>query len=152
MVVYDLQCELGHTFEGWFDSPKDLKAQIKKGLVTCPVCGGGQVRQVPAGFAIGKPGSGGEGPGQQQVSQALGKAFVRYLKDNFEDVGPRFATEALKIHYGAAESRNIRGVSTPDEEKMLQDEGVGFFKLGSGPESRPEAPSQPEPAGGDDED
>jgi hypothetical protein len=34
---------------------------------------------------------------------------------------------------------------------MLQDEGVGFFKLGSGPESRPQAPPQPEPPG-DEED
>jgi hypothetical protein len=35
----------------------------------------------------------------------------------------------LKIHYGASAPRNIRGVSTPREEKTLKDEGIQFFKL-----------------------
>jgi hypothetical protein len=134
MVVYDLQCEAGHTFEGWFDDLRDLKSQLKRGLVSCPACGAEQVRQVPAGFAIAKAGRG-EGPDQGQASRALGKALVRYLKDNFEDVGPNFANEALKMHYGASEARNIRGVSTPNEEKMLREEGVGFFKLGAQPDA-----------------
>jgi len=51
--------------------------------------------------------------------------------ENFEDVGPQFAKEALKIHYGASEARNIRGVSTAEEEKMLKEEGVDFFKVGA---------------------
>ena len=46
-------------------------------------------------------------------------------------MGPQFAKEALKIHYGASEARNIRGVSTSEEEKMLQEEGVDFFKVGT---------------------
>lgn len=30
MLVFDLQCNQGHRFEGWFDSHKDLEKQIKK--------------------------------------------------------------------------------------------------------------------------
>jgi hypothetical protein len=60
----------------------------------------------------------------------LSQALKRHIKEDFEDVGPQFATEALKIHYGASEARNIRGVSTPDEEEMLRSEGVNFFKVG----------------------
>ena len=37
--------------------------------------------------------------------------------------------EALKIHYGATEPRNIRGVSTPAEEEILKEEGIEFFKI-----------------------
>jgi hypothetical protein len=44
-------------------------------------------------------------------------------------VGCDFAKEALKIHYGAAEPRNIRGVSTKEEEKTLTDEGIQFIKI-----------------------
>jgi len=35
----------------------------------------------------------------------------------------------LKIHYGATEPRNIRGVSTKEEEKTLKEEGIQFFKI-----------------------
>jgi hypothetical protein len=59
----------------------------------------------------------------------LAKAVVDYLNTNFEDVGTQFTKEALKIHYGVEEKRNIRGVSTPEEEKVLREEGVEFFKI-----------------------
>jgi hypothetical protein len=52
-----------------------------------------------------------------------------FVDKNFEDVGCKFATEALKMHYGAAEQRNIRGTSTETEEKMLKEEGISFLKV-----------------------
>ncbi|MBU4277113.1 MAG: DUF1178 family protein [Proteobacteria bacterium] len=142
MIVFDLQCDQEHPFEGWFEDLKDLQQQIKKGLVSCPVCGSPQVRRVPSSFGIAK--ARGEAADQAQAAQLLGQSLKRYFVENFEDVGPQFAKEALKIHYGASEARNIRGVSTSDEEKMLKDEGVEFFKMG---------PAQPAPAdGGEEED
>jgi len=136
MIVFDLQCDQGHVFEGWFDDLKDLEKQIKKGLVTCPVCGSEQVKRVPSAFAISK------GRGQvdhEKAAQMLGQSLNRYFMENFEDVGPQFAKEALKIHYGASEARNIRGVSTANEEEMLKEEGVDFFKLGAAkPDPSPE--------------
>ncbi len=127
MIVFDLQCDQGHSFEGWFEDLKDLQQQIKKGLVACPVCGSGQIRRVPSSFGISK----GRGPADhEKAARLLGQSLKRYFVENFEDVGPQFAKEALKIHYGASEARNIRGVSTSDEEKMLKDEGVEFFKVG----------------------
>ncbi len=38
MKVLDLQCALGHSFEGWFGSQADYDTQRAQGLVTCPVC------------------------------------------------------------------------------------------------------------------
>lgn len=38
MKVLDLQCRLGHSFEGWFGSQADYDAQRERGLVACPVC------------------------------------------------------------------------------------------------------------------
>ena len=61
--------------------------------------------------------------------QRLAKEVVEYIKNNSEDVGTRFAAEALKIHYGAAEKRSIRGSATEEEEKTLKEEGVGFLKV-----------------------
>jgi len=59
----------------------------------------------------------------------LAKEVVEYIKKNSEDVGTQFAAEALKIHYGAAEKRSIRGSATEEEEKTLKEEGVGFVKV-----------------------
>ena len=128
-MVFDLKCSREHSFEGWFDDLEDLEHQCSRGLLECPVCGDKSVRRVPSGFAIAKKSA---EPGQEDMARMLGNAVVKYVQDNFEDVGAGFAKEALKIHYGAAESRNIRGVSTPEEENMLKDEGVSFFKVGSG--------------------
>ena len=141
MIIFDLQCDQEHSFEGWFEDLKDLQRQIKKGLVSCPVCGSAQVRRVPSSFGIAKARSGAD---QEKAAQLLGQSLKRYFVENFEDVGPQFAKEALKIHYGAEEARNIRGVSTAEEEKMLKEEGVDFFKVG---------PAEPAPAdGGEEED
>ena len=38
MKVLDLQCALGHSFEGWFGSQSDYDTQRERGMVTCPVC------------------------------------------------------------------------------------------------------------------
>jgi hypothetical protein len=59
----------------------------------------------------------------------MGKEIVDFVEKNFDDVGCDFAKEALKIHYGVTEPRNIRGVSTKAEEKTLKEEGIQFFKI-----------------------
>lgn len=154
MLVFDLQCNQGHRFEGWFDSHKDLEKQIKKKLVSCPVCGEESVRQIPAGFAISKRGASAVGPSEgnspdpEAAARLMGEAMKRYLKENFEDVGAKFTNEALKMHYGVSETRNIRGVSTPEEEKVLKEEGVDFFKVGPPPDQGQDYPD----SGGDDDD
>jgi hypothetical protein len=60
--------------------------------------------------------------------QTLQKIYD-YIDKNFEDVGLNFAREALKIHYGEVEQRNIKGMALPNEEKLLKDEGVPFSKI-----------------------
>jgi hypothetical protein len=59
----------------------------------------------------------------------LAKEIVDYVNKHFEDVGSSFAKEALKMHYGVREKKNIKGSATSEEEKMLRDEKIEFFKL-----------------------
>ena len=66
---------------------------------------------------------------EEAVLEKISKEAIDFVEKNFDNVGCEFAKEALKIHYGAAEPRNIRGVSTNEEEKILRDEGVEFFKI-----------------------
>jgi hypothetical protein len=126
MIIFDLQCDQGHGFEGWFDSLEELESQRKRKLLTCPVCGSGKLRRVPSSFGRARKSS---KPDQEMAARLLSQELVRHLRDNFEDVGVRFVSEALKIHYGVSPSRNIRGVSTSQGEDMLKKEGVEFFKF-----------------------
>ena len=138
MIAYDLQCATGHTFEGWFEDRKAYLDQHKKGLIACPVCNDTAVDIIPSTFAIksslaSKPRSqqlpAGQRPAEKKGLDEIAKQAIDFVEKNFDDVGCDFAKEALKIHYGATEPRNIRGVSTKEEEKTLQEEGIQFFKI-----------------------
>ena len=45
MKVLDLQCQHGHSFEGWFGSEDDFQNQLSAALVQCPLCGDGSVHK-----------------------------------------------------------------------------------------------------------
>lgn len=129
MIVYDLQCGQGHTFEGWFEDRKAYEIQRKKRVIVCPVCSDTTVVAVPSTFSI----KAGSPPAQKERDKSDDRAVVQkaleFLEKNFENVGSDFAREALKMHYDVTEKRNIRGTSTEAEEKMLRDEEVEFFKI-----------------------
>jgi len=130
MIAYDLQCCQGHVFEGWFEDNRAYKSQKRKGLLTCPVCNETEVSRVPSTFAIKSANGGSTSAATAQVNlDQIGKKMVDFVENNFDNVGCDFAKEALKIHYGAAEPRSIRGTSTPEEEKTLKEEGIDFIKI-----------------------
>lgn len=130
MIAYDLQCSNGHQFEGWFEDSQSFEQQKKQGLIACPVCEDTAVFKIPSTFAIkGASGTIPMTPDGKMDVAALGKQIVEYVENNFDNVGADFAEEALKMHYGVAEPRNIRGVSTPKEEETLKDQGINFFKF-----------------------
>lgn len=126
MILYDLSCHKGHEFEGWFKDRDSFEKQRDKGLIECAVCGSRRVSVRPSGLSIKTS------KGFRPAMRAM-KAYVElvqdYLEKNFEDVGTKFAEEALKMHYDSAKKRNIRGVATEHEEKTLKEEGVRFHKI-----------------------
>jgi hypothetical protein len=129
MIAYDLQCVNGHAFEGWFEDSDTYQTQKKKELIACPICNDPRVSRIPSTFAIKSS----EIPKKASLEEAnlkkVGKEIVDFVEKNFDNVGCDFAKEALKIHYGVEEPRNIRGVSTKEEEKMLKEEGIDFVKI-----------------------
>lgn len=129
MIVFELKCLQGHRFEGWFDDGNAYEDQIVKGLVTCPVCNDAGVSKIPTAFSIKSSHPDKMISLQQKELAMLGKKISAFIENNFDNVGPRFATEALKIHYGVTEPRNIRGTSTLEEEKTLKEEGIEFIKV-----------------------
>ncbi len=129
MIAYDLQCINGHAFEGWFEDVAAYEEQREKNLIACPTCNETSVTRIPSTFAIKSSAPVPEFSKEQAELANFSKKIVDFVEKNFDDVGCDFAKEALKIHYGVSKPRNIRGVSTKEEEKTLTEEGVQFFKV-----------------------
>ena len=128
MIAFDLICSNGHQFECWFKDSASFETQQVQGIINCPVCDDHQVEKVLSTFAIKKNGGEKKRDKGTETLEAL-RWVCDYVEKNFEDVGIDFTKEALKIHYGESKKRNIKGMATPDQEKLLKDEGVQFLKI-----------------------
>jgi len=131
MIAYDLECGSGHTFEGWFEDHKAFEEQMRKRLIACPMCNDTSVMVVPSTFSIKSCSPERQAPETsiRDRDKLEGQSLSEFLEQHFEDVGTRFAAEALKMHYGVSGKRNIKGTSSKSEEEMLEEEGVKFFKI-----------------------
>lgn len=131
MIVFDLECSKGHMFEGWFNNHRSFEEQNAKRLVSCPYCNNTLVRRIMSPVAMKSASRGKEEVGDHPSLDygRLAKEIVEYVNKNFEDVGPQFAKEALKMHYGVTEKRNIKGSATEQEEGVLRQEKIEFFRV-----------------------
>jgi hypothetical protein len=135
MIKYTLLCEENHDFEGWFASAAGYDSQAEAGQIKCPCCGTAKVRKAVMTPNVATR-SKGAGPGRPVSGEVL--ELLRAVRDevlkNADYVGPRFAEEARKIHFGEIEARGIYGEATPAEAKALLDEGVQVQPLPKLPE------------------
>lgn len=92
-----------------------------------PQAGGAADVPAPAPSAVAG------GVDRAAVREAL-REFAEKVIASTEDVGPRFAEEARKMHFGETEERQIRGSSTLDEARELAEDGVPFGILPTLPE------------------
>jgi hypothetical protein len=131
MIVFDLKCKNGHVFEGWFASNEDFDLKSKEKSIRCPICNDTEIKKLLSPVAINKNrvSETSDSDSFYNNIQELYRKVWDYVDKTFEDVGERFAAEALKIHYGISEPRNIKGTATEQEEKILKEEGVEFFRL-----------------------
>lgn len=132
MIIFDLRCAPhGHVFEAWFGSSEEFEGQQSLGLVSCPLCGSGEVAKAPMAPRVGAKGNRSTGPQPAEVKALLASmadAQKQLLKAS-EHVGARFPDEARAIHLGEAEARAIHGQATPEQAKELRDEGVPVAPL-----------------------
>ena len=154
LKVFDLQCEHGHVFEGWFASADAYEIQKSRGLLSCPVCNSTSVNRKltaarlnvghlkrerlehasQADSAASRSAAvamqGAEGPVSDLARmQAEMLQHVRKVLRETENVGERFAEESRRIHYGESEKRAIRGVATIEECHELAEEGISVVPI-----------------------
>lgn len=144
MIVYNLACKQGHTFEGWFKSPADFENQRDRCLVECPVCADRTVERklhAPRVNVSAAPTSRANAVDdatlsdgsvdRERLAKALAAmaAFAVKVRENTENVGERFAEEARAMHYGEKPHRGIRGRADPETAAELREEGIEFQSL-----------------------
>ena len=137
MIKFTLRCDEDHDFEGWFGSSDEFDRQRKRGFVTCPVCGSASVRKALMAPRVStsrdKAAVAGEVRGEVMNAHAQMLSRMRELREvvtrNAEDVGPRFAEEARRIHYGETPPKAVYGKATKEEVEGLVEEGVGVAPL-----------------------
>jgi len=152
MVIYDLICDSLHEFEGWFKNSDDLESQQQAGILRCPICDSLAVTKKVSGLNIGQK-SNAKVRDRIQAQNSTGQianlntesvdAYTKmqnmlskvhkFIDSNFEDVGNKFADQALSMHRGETETTNIRGTATAGELKNLAEEGVTAVPLPAKP-------------------
>ena len=142
MKVYNLKCQFGHTFEGWFRSNDEFISQSDQGILSCPVCDDNVVSRVPSAAHIQAQKSPSISSGNH-LPQNSGKHFenevnkkllevAKHILQNSEDVGDQFANEARRIHRKESEERSIYGTITLEDAKELKEEGIEIISIPAG--------------------
>ena len=151
MKVFNLKCEHGHPFEGWFKSHLAFEDQRSRGLLTCPFCDSRSVEKTPSAPRLNLSGAQSEAAsGVAQASEStaefpvpvsaaidpkssptLAQALkvVRQLLEHSEDVGDRFAQEARSMHRQEAPVRPIHGSTSLETARELADEGLPIVPI-----------------------
>ena len=144
MIRYDLICDKGHQFDGWFRDSTTYDKQSRRGFVACSVCGSSKVeKQLMAPGIPAKSNRKDEvpqkmvaGPVDPRVAMMMKmmREMRQHVEENADYVGDKFAEEARKIHFAETEARGIYGEATADEATALIEEGIEVFPLPRLPE------------------
>lgn len=132
MILFELNCSQGHSFEIWFKDGSTADRQLSRKLVECPDCGDRKV-----GKALMAPRIGGKrAPPARTDMTIMAKNMREHLsemrrkvEENCDYVGDRFADEARRIHHGETEARGIYGEATDEQHRELIDEGIETARI-----------------------
>ena len=128
MIAYSLRCHKGHEFEGWFRDSLAFDDQSTSGHLSCPSC-----KSIRIEKAIMAPAVSGTKKSAARTKAAEVRQFAtglrKYVQQNADYVGPNFAEEARKIHYGETPDRHIYGEATARDAQDLVEEGIDVAPL-----------------------
>ena len=130
MISYSLRCHKGHEFDGWFRDSAAFEQQSERGQLNCPSCNSIRIEKAIMAPAISgtKKNMRSKAADAKQMRQ-FATGLRKYIQQHAEYVGPNFAEEARKIHYGETPDRHIYGEATHKEAQELADEGVDVAPL-----------------------
>ena len=156
MIHYQLRCSGEHVFDGWFRDSLAFDAQAKAGLLTCPACGGTEIKRALMAPALGRKRSKPKQIEAEAAKDVVAKpaaitpepagvpvaggtlpdglrAMLQRMRAEVEKrcdyVGDDFAEEARRIHNGESTARGIYGEATTEEAEELADDGIEVARI-----------------------
>jgi hypothetical protein len=129
MILFTLRCANDHEFEAWFRDGDGFEVQHAEGEIACPHCGNNSVEKAVMAPRLARSR---EAMRPAASLAQMRKALIemrRQVETNCDYVGPRFAEEARRIHYGETDPRGIYGEATDTESRELADEGIKFGQI-----------------------
>ncbi|HJO68946.1 MAG TPA: DUF1178 family protein [Rhodospirillales bacterium] len=134
MIVFQLACAQGHEFETWFRDGATYDREARARRIECPHCGDTKVIKAPMAPHVAKRSARREVA--EMRAREVAKKYVQaaekvreHVEANCDYVGPEFAEEARRIHYGETEKRGIYGEATDGEANELSDEGIEYHRV-----------------------
>jgi hypothetical protein len=128
VIAYSLRCHRGHEFDGWFRDSAAFDQQSGSGHLACPTCNSVRIEKAIMAPAVAGTKKSVRSKDAKQMQQ-FATGLRKYVQQNADYVGPNFAEEARKIHYGEALDRHIYGETTVEEAKELMEEGLDVAPL-----------------------
>ncbi|MBU3725772.1 MAG: DUF1178 family protein [Burkholderiaceae bacterium] len=152
MKVFNLKCEHGHPFEGWFKSHVAFEDQQSRGLLACPFCDSRVIEKTLSAPRLNLSGAqsdvspdlvpktsattdGQSSPSArfaahpQAAALAVALDLVRQMLAQSEDVGDRFPEEARAMHADEIPVRAIHGSASLDTAQELAEEGIPIVAI-----------------------
>ncbi len=123
MIRFALRCTSSHEFEGWFRSGDGFETQRQAGEIACPQCGDTGIEKALMAPNIARSRERHPPVSPAQLRTALVE-LRRQIEKNCDYVGPGFAEEARRIHYGEVDPHGIYGEASVEESRELSDEGI----------------------------
>ena len=127
MIRYNLRCEKGHDFDGWFRSSDGFETMQAAEQVACAQCGSTNVAKALMAPSVPAEKVRLDAP-RNPAEQALEK-LREHVEKNSDYVGLRFADEARAMHDGDRPTRAIHGEARPEDARKLIEDGVPVAPL-----------------------
>jgi hypothetical protein len=129
MIKYSLNCKnCDLIFESWFASSKEYEKLKKKKFLNCHNCNSFEVEKSLMAPSLINKNYNSKNYKDQQKYDKIKKTiseYQKFIKNNFEYVGNKFAYEARSIHYdNKKKQKGIYGTASKQELKELKEEGI----------------------------
>ena len=132
MIKYNLRCENKHEFESWFSDSNEFEKLKKNNLLECIYCNSTKVnKSIMSPRVVNNKETKSDFISIEDLrgkKEAL-KKLKKFVENNFEFVGDKFASQVREIYYDTSRKKNIYGTTTLEERKELSDEGIELISI-----------------------
>ena len=132
MIKYNLICKNKHEFESWFSDSNEFEKLKKNNLLECIYCNSKRViKSIMSPRVVNQKETKPDfiSIDDLRIKKEGLKKLKKFVENNFEFVGDKFASQVREIYYDASSKKNIYGTTTPEEREELSDEGIELMSI-----------------------